>query len=120
SKMIIDCYHLLTILIDNKIMLGYINVLNWLLKINVEMDLVEILEGLNQAFEEDKCLYLAEGKELVKVSKISLNRNLENIIKIQDLKKETSDEEFLLILNHLPCELFSKEIYKEYKVKFSE
>jgi ribonuclease HI len=120
SKMIIDCYHILAILIDNRMLLGYINVLNWLLNIDNEMGLVEILEGLNQAFEEDKCLYLAEGKELVKISKISINRNLENIIKIQDLKKETSDEEFLLILNHLPCELFSMEIYNEYKEKFSE
>ncbi len=119
SKMIIDCYHLLTFLIDNRMLLGYINVLNWLLKIDEDTDLIEILVGLNQAFEEDKCLYVSDGKELVKISKISLNRNLENVIKLQELRKVSTDEKLLLILNHLPCELFSIEIYKEYKEKFS-
>lgn len=119
SKMITDCYYLLTILIDYRMMIGYINVLNWLLKINEEMDLIEILEGLNQAFEEDKSLYVAEGIDLEIISKTSLNRNLENVIKLQDLRKVSTDEKLLLILNHLPCELFSKELYKEYKDKFS-
>ncbi len=119
SKMITDCYYLLTILIDYRMMIGYINVLNWLLKINEEMDLIEILEGINHAFEEDKSLYVAEGMDLEIISKISLNRSLENVIKLQDLRKVSTDEKLLLILNHLPCELFSMEIYKEYKVKFS-
>lgn len=119
SKKIIDCYHLLTILIDKRMLLGYINVLNWLLKINEEMDLLEILEGLNHAFEEDKCLYVAEGKEFDRINNISLNRNLENAVKIHVLRIVSTDEKLLLILNNLPDEIFRAELYNEYNKKFS-
>lgn len=98
----------------------YVNTLNFLFKVNSNVKLVDILNSLKLAINEDKRLYTTEGMELKKLITSANKKSYDNIRSLLQIKEAKSKIKRPEITNDLNNIIFKIEFYQEYKIEYSE